>query len=127
MVGNRRLTPAALRYKTEVQKILLNLQHQGILNESLFKRMGACYLALYIEFYFPTPLRRDLDSGLKILLDAICGGLRANDNRVVELHLNKRICPQDPHVYIEIDTLDKWDFDEEYSVLPRGSKNEALP
>ena len=117
--GKRRLTPVALRYKADVKKALLNLKQQGILNASLLKRMTACYLALYFEFYFPTPLQRDLDSGLKILLDAICGGLEANDNRVVELHLSKRICPQDPHVYVEIDTLDHWDFDDEYRVLTK--------
>jgi len=116
---NRRLTPIALRYKAEVQKILINLKQQGILYTSLLERMSTCYLALYFEFYFSTPLQRDLDSGLKILLDSICKGLEANDNRVVELHLSKRISPQDPHVYVEIDTLDHWDFDEEYKVLPK--------
>jgi crossover junction endodeoxyribonuclease RusA len=119
--GNRRLTPIALRYKADVQKILLNLKQQGVLNTSVLERLSVCYLALYFEFYFETPLKRDLDSGLKILLDSICRGLEANDNRVVELHLSKRICPQDPRVYVEIDTLDHWEFDEEYKVLPKRS------
>ncbi len=117
--GNRRLTPVALRYKAEVQKALLNLKQQGVLNVSLLKRIGTCYLALYIEFYFTTPLQRDLDGGLKIMQDAVCRALGANDNRVVEIHLSKRIRPLDPHVYLEIDTLDDWEFDEEYRILPR--------
>ena len=117
--GNRRLTPVALRYKAEVQKALFNLKQQGVLNVSLLKRMGTCYLALYIEFYFLTPLQRDLDGGLKIMQDAVCRALGANDNRVVEIHLSKRIRPLDPHVYLEIDTLDDWEFDEEYRILPR--------
>jgi crossover junction endodeoxyribonuclease RusA len=124
--GNRRLTPVALRYKADVQKAILNLKQQGVLNTPLLNRMSTCYLALYFEFYFATPLQRDLDSGIKIILDAICRGLEANDNRVVELHLSKRICPQDPHVYVEIDTLDEWAFDEEYTVLtkrPEGKKH----
>ena len=37
--GNRRLTPVALRYKAEVQRALLNLKQQGILNAPLVKRM----------------------------------------------------------------------------------------
>lgn len=115
--GHRKLTPVALRYKRDVQKALLDLELQGILNESFLKRMRTCYLALYIEYYFATPLQRDLDNGLKITQDAICKGLGANDNRVVEIHLSKRIRPLDPHVYIEIDTLDEWDFDEEYTLL----------
>ena len=84
--------------------------------------MGTCYLTLYFECYFPTLLQRALDGGLKIMLDAICRGLGANDNRVVEIHLSKRIRPQDPHVYIEIDILDEWEFDAEYRVSQRGLK-----
>ncbi len=117
--GNRRLTPVALRYKAEVIRALLHLKQQGVLKALLLKRMSSCYLALYFECYFATPLQRDLDGGLKIMLDAICRGLEANDNRVVEIHLSKRIRPQDPHVYVEIDTLDEWEFDEEYRVLPK--------
>ncbi len=56
------------------------------------------------------------------MLDAICRGLDANDNRVVEIHLLKRIRPQDLHVYVEIDTLDEWEFDEVYRVFQRGLK-----
>jgi crossover junction endodeoxyribonuclease RusA len=117
--GNRRLTPVALRYKAEVIRALLHLKQQGVLKAPLLKRMSSCYLALYFECYFATPFLRDLDCGLKIMLDAICRGVEANDNRVVEIHLSKRIRPQDPHVYVEIDTLDEWEFDEEYRVLPK--------
>lgn len=124
-LGHRKLSPSALRYKTEVQRALLNLERKGILNESFLERMTACYLALYIECYFPTPLQRDLDSGLKILQDAVCKALGANDNRVVEIHLSKRIRPLDPHVYLEIDTLDDWEFDEEYQILPRASEDQS--
>jgi crossover junction endodeoxyribonuclease RusA len=123
--GNRRLTPVALRYKAGVQRSLLNLKQQGVLNTPLLQRLSTCYLALYFECYFPTPLQRDLDGGLKIMLDAICRGLGANDNRVVEIHLSKRIRPQDPHVYVEIDTLDDWEFDEEYRVFPKAPESGA--
>ncbi len=88
------------------------------------KRLRTCYLALYIACYFSTPLQRDLDSVLKILQDALCKGLGANDNRVVEIHLSKRIRPQDPHVYLEIDTLDDWEFDEEYRLLPKTAEEQ---
>ena len=123
--GHRRLSPVALRYKAEVQRALLHLERQGVLNESFLKRMGTCYLALYMECYFSTPLQRDLDGGLKILQDAICKGLGANDNRVVEIHLSKRIRPQDPHVYLEIDTLDDWEFDDEYRLLPKTPEGQS--
>ena len=65
------------------------------------KRMRTRFPSLSIACYFSILLQRDLDRGLKILLDARCNGLGANDTRVVELHLSKRIRPQDPHVYKE--------------------------
>jgi len=92
--GNRRLTPVALRYKAVVQRVLHNLKQQGVLNAPLVKRMSTSYLALYFECYFPTPLQRDLDGGLKIMLDAICRGLGANDNRVVEIPSPSAFAPR---------------------------------
>lgn len=118
--GRRRLTPIALHYKSDVQKNLRNLEQQGILKESFLARMKTCYLALYIEYYFTTPFQRDLDNGLKITQDALCKSLGANDNHVVDIHLSKHICPLDPHIYVEVDTLDEWQFDEEYVVAPPG-------
>lgn len=116
--GHRRLTAIALRYKENVRKTLLNLEKQDILNKSFRQRMNTCYLALYIECYFETPFKRDLDNILKIVQDAICNALGANDNHIVDIHLSKRIRPLDPHIYIEIDTLDEWQFDEEYTLNP---------
>lgn len=112
--GHRRLTPIALRYKDTVRKVLLDLEARGVLRATFRARMRTCYLALYIECYFETPFKRDLDNGLKILQDALCKTLGANDNHIVDIHLSKRIRPLDPHLYIEIDTLDTWEFDDEY-------------
>ncbi len=117
--GHRRLAPLALRYKESARKLLLGLEKQGILHPSFRKRMGTCYIAFYIECYFETPLKRDLDNILKIMQDTICSYFGANDNHIVDIHLSKRIRPLDPHVYLEIDTLDDWAFDEEYTVRSR--------
>lgn len=117
--GHRKLTPVALRFKSNVRKTLTDLEKQGILHTSFRERMCHCYIAFYIECYFETPFKRDLDNGLKILQDAICNALGANDNHIVDIHLSKRIQPLDPHTYIEIDTLDSWEFDEEYRLIPR--------
>jgi len=114
--GHRRLTPVALRFKEQVKKALLNLERQGILQVAFRERMGSCYLALYIECYFETPLKRDLDNILKITQDSICNALGTNDNRIVDIHLSRRIRTLDPHIYVEIDTLDAWEFDEEYTL-----------
>lgn len=116
--GRRRLTPGALRYKTEVQRTLHALIAEDILHETLLAHLRKGYLAFFIECFFETPMRRDLDGVIKITIDAICQELDINDNRVVDLHLSKRIRPLDPHLSIEIDALDHWDFDEEYTLLP---------
>lgn len=112
--GRRRLAPVALRYKTAVQQTLRELKSRDILHNQLLAHLRRGYLAVFIECFFATPLKRDLDGVIKITIDAICQELDINDNHLVDLHLSKRIRPLDPHLYIEIDALDTWDFDEEY-------------
>jgi crossover junction endodeoxyribonuclease RusA len=75
------------------------------------------YLAVFFDFYFETPLKRDLDGGLKIALDAICAALDVDDRRVVDIHLVKRIDPLRPHVAVELEALDGWSFEAERRVL----------
>jgi crossover junction endodeoxyribonuclease RusA len=74
-------------------------------------------VALLLDFYFSTPLRRDLDGGLKITQDALCEGLGLNDNRVVDIHLMKHIDPLHPHLYVELEAIPDWHFDKEYVIL----------
>ena len=64
-----------------------------------------------IDAYFETPLRRDLDGVLKITLDAIADGLRLADNRLVDLHVSKRIAPLDPHLEVELEAFSDWPFE----------------
>lgn len=59
-------------------------------------------LAFSIRFVFTTPLRRDLDSGLKITQDAVCEGLGLNDNRIVETHLYKTVDRTNPHIEVSL-------------------------
>ena len=88
-----------------------------MLHEELREQLRKGYLSLLLEFYFETPLRRDLDGGLKITQDALCEGLGLNDNRVVSIHLLKFIDPLHPHLDVELEALDDWQFDEEYTLL----------
>ncbi len=81
------------------------------------ERLRQGYLSFYMAFYFETPLKRDLDGGLKITQDAICEGLGLNDNRVVNIHLVKYIDPLHPHLEVELEALEDWRFDQEYVLL----------
>ncbi len=115
--GHRVSTVVARRFKQEVKNKLASLEHDGTLNEALRYRLQQGYLSILLAFYFETPLKRDLDGGLKIAQDALCEGLGLNDNRVVSIHLLKYIDPLHPHLDVEIEALDDWRFDEEYKLL----------
>jgi crossover junction endodeoxyribonuclease RusA len=115
--GHRISTAVARRFKQVVKHELAALEREGILHEELLNRLRQGYLSLLLAFYFETPLKRDLDGGLKIAQDALCEGLGLNDNRVVSIHLLKYIDPLHPHVDVEIEALDEWRFDEEYKLL----------
>jgi len=124
--GHRVSTEVARRFKRQVKNALRALERQGGLQEELLQRFRQDYLALSLEFYFETPLKRDLDGGLKITQDALCEWLGANDNRVVDIHLTKRIDPLHPHLDVELEALENWQFDQEYILLPqRGNKEMA--
>lgn len=115
--GHRVSTLAARRFKQQVQDTLRSLERQGELHDELRNRFRQGYLALFLDFYFTTPLKRDLDGGLKITQDALCEGLGVNDNRVVDIHLSKHIDPLHPHLYVEVEVLTDWQFDKEYVLL----------
>ena len=115
--GHRVSTAVARRFKLDVKKKLAAMEREGILHEVLHDRLRQGYLSLLLAFYFETPLKRDLDGGLKIAQDALCEGLGLNDNRVVSIHLLKYIDPLHPHLDVEIEALDDWRFDEEYKLL----------
>ena len=93
------------------------LERQGRLSEAILARFHKSYLALFLDFYFSTPLKRDLDGGLKITQDALCEELGLNDNRVVDIHLVKHIDPLHPHLYLELEAVSDWQFDKEYILL----------
>lgn len=115
--GHRVSTVVARRFKQQVRDILRTLKRQGQIHDELLSSFQQGYLALFLDFYFPTPLKRDLDGGLKITQDALCEGLGLNDNRVVDIHLSKHIDPLHPHLYVEIEAISDWQFDKEYVLL----------
>jgi crossover junction endodeoxyribonuclease RusA len=115
--GRRVSTAIARRFKHEVKSALRTLEQQGIFDEELYSRFQHSHLALLLDFYFATPLKRDLDGGLKITQDALCEGLGVNDNRVVDIHLMKHIDPLHPHLYVELEVIPDWHFDKEYILL----------
>jgi crossover junction endodeoxyribonuclease RusA len=115
--GRRALSKEAARFKRTVRDYLRREIAAGRIGSDELARLEQGYLALFIDFFFETPLRRDLDGGLKITQDAICETLDINDNRVVDIHLVKRIDPLRPRIEVELDAIEHWEFDQQYEVL----------
>jgi crossover junction endodeoxyribonuclease RusA len=117
--GRRVLSTEARRWKSEVSDHLRDLRFSGRLSDVTIQALQSGYLSLFIDFYFATPMKRDLDGGLKIAQDAICENLGINDNRVVDIHLVKRIDPLRPRIEVQLETIpeDEWRWDEEYRYI----------
>ena len=117
-VGNRRvLSREAQLYKRTATRHLEQLLQKQHIPTAFVQRATSGYLALFLDFYFETPLRRDLDGGLKIAQDVICTTLGLNDNRVVDIHLVKRIDPLNPRLEVEMEALSDWRFEDDRAVL----------
>jgi len=117
-VGKRRvLSKPAQAFKRDVTKLLAGMREKGTLDPVVEKAFGASLIGAYFTFYFETPMRRDLDGGLKIALDALAKGLGFDDRAVVDMHLTKQIDPLHPRLEVELETILDWSFDREYVYL----------
>ena len=119
-VGDRRVLSKEHRaFKSKVRKRMQRLRAEDCLSDDFVRSLKTGYIGIFLDFYFETPLKRDLDGGLKITLDAILAPLGVNDNRVVDIHLVKRIDPTKPRVEVEMESIPDWRFDTEYVYLGR--------
>src|ERR1700731_4115036 len=101
--GHRISTTVARHFKQAVTQKIRAMERDGLVTAEVREKFQQGYLTLLLIFYFETPLKRDLDGGLKITLDALCSALGVNDNRVVSLHLLKYIDPLHPRLEIELE------------------------
>ena len=115
--GRRGLSQASKQWKKGARQRIALHRFEERIDDEFVHRAQSGYLAFTFDFYFESPLRRDLDGGLKILLDTICDAIGVDDNRVVDLHLSKRIDPLRPRVEVQIEALPTWKFDDEYTYL----------
>jgi crossover junction endodeoxyribonuclease RusA len=119
-IGKRRVSSKpARRFKREVRNRIRAMEYAGQISDGLRECLRSSYLALFLDFYFETPFKRDLDGGLKIALDALCEALGLNDNRIVDIHLVKRIAPLQPRLEVSLEAIADWQFDEVYVLLRR--------
>jgi len=117
-VGRRRvLSKPALGFKRDVDRIIERMLQSGAISDAQRRILAKSLLGVYLTFYFETPMRRDLDGGLKIALDAVCRALDLDDRTVVDLHLTKRIDPLHPRLELELEEIRDWSFDRSYVYL----------
>lgn len=117
-VGNRRvLSKEAQAFKRAVKKQIERARMEFAIPAQTEAALRQSLLGIYLTFYFETPFKRDLDGGLKICLDAVCGSLGIDDRSIVDLHLTKQIDPLNPRVDLEIEAIEDWTFDQSYVYL----------
>jgi len=127
-VGRRRvLSKPAMGFKRDVDRIIERMMQLGAITEAHQKALAKSLLGVYLTFYFETPMRRDLDGGLKIALDAVCRALDLDDRTVVDLHLTKRIDPLHPRLELELEEIRDWSFDRSYVYLGEPSPDDEPP
>lgn len=59
-------------------------------------------VVLNVLFYFKDNRKRDIDSHLKCLLDAMTGIVYEDDSQITELHIFKEIDRKNPRVEIQV-------------------------
>lgn len=100
--GRRILSSKGRQYKTAIAQYVLTALAQSPRKKTLLSNLRSHTLNLSLTFFFTSSLRRDLDGGLKIAQDAICGALGLNDNRITEIHLFKAIDKDFPRMECEL-------------------------
>ncbi len=116
-VTRRVLSAEAKHWKQSIARAFHTLLVQGRLPDGILDEAQRGYVAIYGEFFFETPHRRDLDGGLKIAQDAVCAGLRVNDNRVVEIRLLKRVDREHPRLELTVQVVPEWEFEARQSLF----------
>jgi len=114
--GTRRvLSKEAKSFKKGVAGRIHRLRVDEVISDAFVEALQKGWVGVFMDMYFESPLKRDLDGGLKITLDAILDSLGVNDNRVVDIHLVKRIDPLRPRVEVELEAIPTWQFSPEYT------------
>jgi crossover junction endodeoxyribonuclease RusA len=121
VIGKRKrvLTKVARTWKKDATRAISMLRDKSTISPVEERELANHLLGVYMTFYFRTPMKRDLDGGLKIALDTIATNLGFDDRNVVDLHLTKQIDPLHPRLEVEIETIAEWTFDREYVLLPQ--------
>ena len=111
--GLRVLSRDSRRYREEAGQAICRLRDEGAISGAFVEALRRGFVGLFLDSYFERLGCRDLDGGLKITQDAVCqrqpcgrGSPRQPDRR-----------PLGPHIEVEVEVIETWDFDAEYVYL----------
>ncbi|MEJ7839612.1 MAG: RusA family crossover junction endodeoxyribonuclease [Thermomicrobiales bacterium] len=122
--GKRRvLSAGARKFKNQVLALISSLRQQPTWDPLIEAQIRRSLVGMYMTFYFETPLKRDLDGGLKIAIDSVAEALHFDDRTVVDLHLTKQIDPLHPRLEMDIETIEDWTFDQSYIYLGESAQS----
>ena len=119
--GRRHRSTELRRFRKAVAEIVTSAGMYEQLPDNLRTSRGGVHLACYLDFFFPPGSRRDVDSGIKATLDAVCAAAKVNDNRVVDLHCTRRVACEKPFTIAQFETVEGWVFDAQHPVLVRDA------
>jgi crossover junction endodeoxyribonuclease RusA len=123
--GRRHRSAALRRFRAQVKAYAEEHRLIEHIPATLRAKSNPSYLAVYADFFFAARGSRDVDSGLKALLDALCAPLQINDNRIVDIHITKRLAAGKPYTLVQLEPLDTWTFDAERPVLQQAGPTKA--
>ena len=126
VVGKRKrvLSKVANTWKKDATRAMQMMRDKSVISPVEEHAFQTNLLGVYMTFFFTTPMRRDVDGGVKITLDTIAEALGFDDRNVVDMHLTKQIDPLHPRVEVDIETIHDWTFDREYVVLADDTDND---
>lgn len=97
-------TPAQEAFKQEAALRLNQAEHDISLVNAIRASKRKVPLAVEMRFYFLSMWKRDVDGGVKAVLDAVFKHLELNDTLVVDLNITKQES-DDPRVEVEVRCL----------------------
>lgn len=103
-------TPAAKRFKRDAaimltQASIYNLLIIDAVRTAAKTKHESPILSMTIRFYFPSPLKRDIDGGEKAVIDSVFAYLGIDDNLIFDKHTTKHKDVEHPRVEVELRCL----------------------
>jgi Holliday junction resolvase RusA-like endonuclease len=100
--GGIAATKALEQFKRDAQLMLSQAEHDWSVINAIRDAKRKVALKVTIRLYFATEWKRDLDGGLKAVIDAAFARMQLDDRLVVAIDAEKLVDPIDPRAEIDV-------------------------